>query len=153
MKTMFGIAVVMFVVLGADAVTAQETTVDVGPFANWFLNFILPTVTTLITVAVGYAVKLFKDKTGIEIEAQHRDALQTALTNAASLAIRELGDRAKDARIDFRHAGVAKAVGYVMEATPDAVANFGLTPDKLAEKVVAKIEQQSEHPPLMTVQS
>lgn len=62
----------------------------------------------LIPVIVGYVADRVRRWTGIEIEARHREALQSALANAASVVL-------KTGRVD-------DGVDYVIASVPDAVA-------------------------------
>lgn len=70
-------------------------------------------VALVITALVAYAVQRFKAWTGIEIEAKHRQALQSALANAARIAVASGG-----------RVGLEKAVDYVLTSVPDALAHF-----------------------------
>lgn len=104
------------------------------------LRPVLTEIATILLVAgLGYALKLLKEKAGIDIEASRRDALQAALTNAAGLLVARLGSGALAARLDAASPGVADGVAYVISAAPDAIEHFGLTESEIAEKVVAKL--------------
>lgn len=86
--------------------------------------------TALIPVLVAALVQWFR-KMGIDIEAQHRDALQSALTNAAMLAL-------------ARGAGVGAplaAIEYVRHSVPDAVKAFALDDHRIAELLLPKITE------------
>ena len=63
--------------------------------------------TALVPILVAYLADRVRLWTGIEIEARHREALQSALANAARIAI-EKGD-------------VKEGVAYVTRSVPDAV--------------------------------
>lgn len=76
---------------------------------------------------------------GLDIEARHREAFQTALTQAAGLLIGRVGSGALAAGLPVDSSGIAEGVTYVQQAVPDAVARFGLEPDAIAEKLTAKI--------------
>lgn len=134
---------VVFLTLGLayySVAHAQESTqIVVGDLVAPWLEMLVGAVSILITAILGWLAAQLKMKTGIDIEARHREALQTALTNAAGLALSKLGDTAKDTKIDVRSPIIRDSILYVNKAVPDAVKNFGLSPDQLAEKLVAKI--------------
>lgn len=72
-----------------------------------FLPVFATLASALIPILIGFAVERFHRWTGIEIEARHREALQSALANAARLIL----------------AGATKQSGisYVMSSVPDAL--------------------------------
>jgi hypothetical protein len=79
---------------------------------------------------VAALVQWFR-KLGIDIEAKHRDALQTALQSAAMLALaRGTGQGASYAAIE-----------YVRNSVPDAVAKFGLDDQRIEELLLPKITE------------
>lgn len=161
-KITFAAAVV--VAIAADPALAQfappTTTVDVGKEYS-VLQPILMTVgaaaASVITAVIAWVGTLAAawlkkklnltdaeaDKLGLEIDAKHREALQTALTNAAGLALNKLGNDLKGRTVDVRSEAVAGAIDTVFKSAPDAVAYFGLQnkPSLIAEKIVAKLPQ------------
>lgn len=76
----------------------------------------------LIPAIVAALVRWFQ-KLGIDVEARHRDALQSALQNAALIAI---------SRGASQHAP-AIIVDYVKNSVPDAVKRFGLDDHRIQE--------------------
>lgn len=139
MKT-FAIAA-LCVLLAACAVgpALAQTTVNLGDlFAPW-AEMLIGAFAVLVTAILGWIAAQIKAKTGIDIEARHREALQTALTNAAGLVLSKLHGKAAEVEFDLRSVAVAQGVRYVMAAVPDAVERFGLSPEQLAEKLVAKL--------------
>lgn len=78
----------------------------------------------VVAASLTWAAKRFRDWTGIEIEARHREALQSALTNAAVLAAAR---------------GSTVAVGYVLASVPDAVRHFRLDEGKLLDLLAPKL--------------
>lgn len=101
---------------------------------------------TVITAAAAYAVAWLRKKTGIsglELDAQHRAALHSALTNAAGLALNDLGNSLDGKKVDVRNPAIAGAVSYVVKSAPQALKHFNLDgrADEIAQKVVAKLPQ------------
>jgi len=123
--------------LGAPAYA--QTTVDGGSIFGLVKPYIVELIGLLVTAALAYALKLLKEKTGIDLEAKHRDTIQVAITNAAGLVIAKAGDHMAGMKIDVKNEALAKAVTYVLQAAPDAVSHFGLSPASLREKIEAKI--------------
>lgn len=82
-------------------------------------------------------------KLGLEIDAQHRATLQTALTNAAGVAINKLGNEVKSLKIDVRNPAIADAVNHALAGAPEALRYFGLdkAPEAIAKRIIAKIPQ------------
>lgn len=78
----------------------QVLTDTLQPILSALATFVIP----ILIAALLDRVRLW---TGIEIEARHREALQSALANAARIAI-EKGD-------------VKEGVNYVARSVPDAI--------------------------------
>ena len=93
----------------------------------------------LAAAIAGWLANLLRVKFGLQIEEQHRNALQTALTNAAGLAIAKGADLTAGKKLDVKSVPVSAAVDYVVAAVPDALKYFGITPDAVAEKIAAKL--------------
>lgn len=113
-------------------------------FWNTTVEALLPIYSVILSIAVpaavAYALKLFRDKTGMDIEAHHRDALQTAITNAALAVLKRTGGTATAGQV----AEAVRNVGteYVIRAVPDAVSFFerqGLSSQGIADRVQAKV--------------
>ncbi|CZT36377.1 hypothetical protein [Rhizobium sp. 9140] len=77
------------------------------------LTQLLPPLFDFIVIALLSAISaVFYRWTGIQIEAKHRDALQSALANGAKLLLQP-GGSADD------------AIDYVLRSVPDALKRFG----------------------------
>lgn len=125
--------------LAATPALAQTTTIDGASIFGAWRPYITEIVGMIITAGLGWLFVVIKSKLGLDIEARHREALQTALTNAAGLVIAKAGSAADAIKIDVKNPAIAEAVTYVLKGAPDALAYFGLTPEKLREKVLAKV--------------
>lgn len=131
--------VLMPVAVFAQEVTPSSTIVNVGDLLAPWLQLFFAAAATIIPAAALWAAAELRRRTGITIEASHREALQTALTNAAGLLLAKLGEKAQGVKFDARHPAVREAIEYVNTAAPDALSYFGLRPDQIAEKIAAKI--------------
>lgn len=92
-----------------------------------------------IAVGVGYALKRFTDWTGMAIEAQHRAALQSALENAARLAIGHIEHKMISRPVERSNPALLAATKYVRQSVPDAVGFFKLNDDKLVDLISPKL--------------
>jgi len=106
-------------------------------------QLLLPTVLSAISTVLGVLLirlsAVAKERWGIEIEARHREALQSALMTGVSKALSRglTGDQA-----------VQAAVEHVMtDGAPDAVAKFGLTLGKVASMARAKLHEAARGAP------
>lgn len=117
------------------------TSVDIGGFWTALLPYIASAVGGLITFLVGWVLVLVKSKLGLSIDDSMRASQQTAATNATGLVLNKLGNTLNGKTVDVGNVLVADAVNYVMKAAPDAIAHFGLTPDAIAQKILALLPQ------------
>lgn len=132
----------------AQAVTATpDTIVNVGDLVSPWLQLIFAAASVVIPAAALWAAAELRRRTGISIEASHREAFQTALTNAAGLLLAKAGDAAKNISFDARSPAIKDAVLYVNKSAPDALAYFGVSPDQIAEKIAAKLGAMTAAPP------
>jgi len=130
---------IIALLVSATFALAQGTEVRVSDLVAPWAEMLVGAMAILLTAIIGWAAAQLKARTGIDIEAHHREALQTALTNAAGLALMKFGGSLADKKLDLRHPLIKDGILYVNNAVPDAVRKFGLTPEQLAEKLVAKL--------------
>lgn len=65
--------------------------------------------------------------TGMQIEARHREALQSALANAAQVCVDK---------------GMERAIAYVSRSVPDALAHFRVDgPDRIADLILPHVNR------------
>ena len=98
-----------------------------------YLQIFSPVLSVLVGIIVTAGVPAIFQwlrKLGLDIEARHRDALQSALQNAAMLAL---------ARAGVKGAIPFEAVEYVRQSVPDAVRKFGLDDQKIIELIQPKV--------------
>ena len=98
-----------------------------------YLQIFSPVLSVLVGIIVTAGVPaIFQwlSKLGLDIEARHRDALQSALQNATMLAL---------ARAGLKGAIPFEAVEYVRQSVPDAVRKFGLDDQKIIELIQPKV--------------
>lgn len=142
LRALAAMAAVLFAVLFVGTAFAQSTTtVDVGAAWTSLQTWAITFATLAISALVGWLLLLLKQKTGLSIDDSMRDALQTAVTNAAGLVLNKLGNQLQGKVIDVHNPFVAAAVNYVLMSAPKAIEHFGITPESIKEKIVAKLPQ------------
>ncbi|WP_188851947.1 hypothetical protein [Aureimonas glaciei] len=103
-----------------------------------FYAAVLPIAASAV---VGYLVKLYRDKTGQEVNAIFREALQGAITRTANAIVVKAGGAA--ALNALPADALDLGVRMVKEAVPEAVAHFareGLTDENIASKILPQAE-------------
>ncbi|MBX3523236.1 MAG: hypothetical protein KF807_08525 [Xanthobacteraceae bacterium] len=136
-----GLAAAFFVFVTAPAFAQAD--VPAESIHNVLQPYLVAVVSVLATAIVGWLAELLRRKFNLDIDAAHRDALQTALTNGAGLLIGKAGGALAGKKLDLKSAVLAEAVNYVLQAVPDAIRHFGITPEAVAEKLQAKLPQVS----------
>jgi hypothetical protein len=116
-----------------------QTTVNVARLIDPWLEIVLAVVGVAIAALVGWIAAVLKRKLGFEIEANHREALQTALTMGAGWVLSQAHKAAATTEIDVHNAYLKEGIEYVATATPEALLHFNLTPEAIAQKLSAKI--------------
>lgn len=139
MLTLIVYALLVLITILIAPAFSQDSTVEMGGFLGWLRPYVMEVVTIVIGAAITWASKRFHDLSGMEIEARHREALQSALRNGAALVV----DRIPvDVTVDVKSPALARGIRYVLESVPDAVEFFGLTPDKIAALLLPKVVAQ-----------
>jgi hypothetical protein len=134
-------AAVATVVLFAAPALAQDGAIDVGGIFGAWRPYVVGLVSIAALAIVGYLAELLRRQFNLSIEAKHREALQTAVQNAAGLALNKLGNSLEGKKVDIGSPAIAEAINYAAKAAPDALKKFGLGPEDLRDKIVAKIPQ------------
>lgn len=130
---LFAIVLAPLLVLPAAAQSLDvQTILDVA--RPWLVEM----AGALAALVVAWIANVLRQRLNLDIEARHREALQTALTNAVGLAIVKVDTMAGGAKLDLRNAVLAEAVSYVLKGAPDALRYFGVTPERVREMVLAK---------------
>jgi hypothetical protein len=134
----FAAPVLLLLAIGS---ASADTSIAAGDVWSAIQTYIAAAVGALISAGVGWLIVLLNRKLGLSIDDSMRSSLQTAATNAAGLVLNQFGNRLSGVKIDVKNELIADAVNYVLQAAPDAVAHFGLTPDLIAQKILALLPQ------------
>jgi hypothetical protein len=137
------VGAVGLVVLSAGVAFAQDTTIvtaDAGFMA--FLTDILRTVVDA-ALAIGLPILIVKGFSliGVKLEESKRDALVTTLRNRAGGYINELGEEAKNLKLDVRDPRLAKWVQDAQKSAPEALAWAGLDSKEIARRIIEQVPQ------------
>lgn len=122
---------------------AQDTAVDVDSFFGEFRPYLMEVAGILVAAAVAYAINLVRQWTGIQIEAKHREALQSALTNGATTMLGKIVPDKTGIKIEIGNQPIADGVEYVMKSVPDAIKYFGLTPERIRAMLEPKLIEEA----------
>lgn len=106
----------------AQALAADTIVITEPNFVKQLLTAILPAIGVLISAILLYGAAVLKQKTGIDIEAKHREALQSALMNGILFALQRAG-WVQGQPVDGL---LAQARSYVESSVPEALKQFGI---------------------------
>lgn len=138
----FLVALAAFVaaaILAPAALAATDTTVGLGGLVEAFRPLLMEMAAVIAAAIVGWLSYQASKMFGVEIEARHRDALQSALTNGVYRGIYAVEGAADRVRIDVRSVVLAEGLRYVKSSVPDTVKYFGLTDERLRDLLEAKL--------------
>lgn len=121
------------------AAIAQDGQIGLDQVFEPFKPYLMELASIAAVAVGGWLLKRFHDWTGIEMESRRREALQSALENAARLVIERIGDSAAGKGIPVGNAILETGVEYVLQSVPDAVKGFGLTPERIGDLIRPKL--------------
>jgi hypothetical protein len=109
---------------------APSTTIDLAPLIS---TVILPAVGTLVLGVVAWAAKRF---IGIQLDDKATATVNDVLQKGLAFATAKVGTL--PLKIDVGSPIIATAANYALEHGPDALKRLGVSPDQLAQKLVAR---------------
>jgi hypothetical protein len=95
-----------------------------------------------ITALVGWVAIVAKKKFNIDIEAQYRAVLTAFLQRQALGLIADGAVKLHGVKITVQNEALATAANTALAAIPEALAMFGLTPDKIERMIVDMLPKQ-----------
>lgn len=141
-----GMAAALFVavVIAAPALALAQTvdpstSVPASGLFDILQPYVVDILGVVITAAVAWGCTWLRQIFGLTVDKAHRDALETGLANAAGLIVNKAGAKLSGKSIPVGSGLLADGIVYVMEHVPEAIAYFGLSPDAIARKVLAKL--------------
>jgi len=99
-------------------------------------------VAAVISALIGWIAITLKTKFNIDIEAQHRNAIATFAQRQANSLIAAGAVKLNGVKIDVHSDTLAVAANAALVAIPDALKAFKLTPDRIADMIVAALPKQ-----------
>ena len=116
-------------------------TVDLTPILHDVFDVLGAVAAACVPIVSAFAIR----KLHLDVDAAHRDSLNTALNNSIGEAIR-VGEKYGDPRlssVDIKNQGLAAMVSYVEEKAPAAVAFFPqATPAELGRMAANALAKQ-----------
>jgi hypothetical protein len=131
------VAVAMGLCLVLGASPALAGVIDIGQvFGDTLRPYIDGAVNALIVGVLGFIAAKLKSKWNIDIEAKHREALTTFLTQKASALVAAGAVKLSGVKVEVKNEAVALAANEALRRIPDALAYFGLTTDMLRQRII-----------------
>lgn len=126
--------------------SGSDTTVNVGQLLAPWLQALVAAAVSVIMALFGWLTVVINKRAGLEsnaavlqAEAHVRELLETALTNAAGWVVMRAGPNLDKMNFDVGNPLIKQGIITVNALAGSAVAKFGLGPDDLAKKLIAKI--------------
>jgi hypothetical protein len=94
-----------------------------------------------IAALVSWLLLGLQKKTGIAIDAGHRQALTTALQNQAGSLLADGMVKMAGVKVNVDSPALAKAANDALASIPDVEKHFGLTPEYVAARIIDTIPQ------------
>lgn len=111
--------------------------------SNIIAQIVAALIPLIVTAILGWAAVIYSRVTGKELEAKHRQALQSALENGVRWAVQQIldGKLNPDGTVpkEQKAAVLATAQQYVTTSVPDAVKKFGITQPTMEKLLTAKL--------------
>lgn len=127
---------------GVACAATQGGVIDIGQaFSDAVAPYINALVNGLLATGISWVVWKINQKTGVQIDQGHSDALTHALQSEASSLIADGAVTMNGLKVDVGNAALADAVNGVIKRAPAALDHFGLTPDVVAERIIDAIPQ------------
>lgn len=109
-----------------------------------------PLIGVLVTAIIGWLAWLYTKLTGQNLEARHRDALQSALDNGIRAAIQLVlkGKLNPDGTVPeaARTTLLMEAKDYVTASVPGAIKHFGLSEKAVVDLLVPHMPNTNDKP-------
>lgn len=118
---------------------SASTAVEVLPIYKILEPYLLTLFSVAVSALIGWVAIVIKSKFGLDIDANMRNAVQTAATNAAGALVAKMEGPIGNVSIDVKSQLVKDGADMVIAKVPDAINHFKLSPDDLAALVQAKL--------------
>lgn len=139
MRVLFAMLACAFIFLSTPVLAA---TIELGAALGSLEPYVNTAVSIGITMLVGFILFILKSKFNIEIDAGHRDTLLVFAQNQAAALVAKGAVKVKGAKIEVDNVLLASLANTALAKAPDALNHFGLSPEKMQERIVAEISKQ-----------
>lgn len=119
----------------AQVVLPPDTVVHVGSAVTDWLVLYVAAIGSVVGLIASWALFKF---TGIKMEANARNALETFVTNAAGGFLAKF-ETIKVADLNVNNELIARLANDALNRVPDALKQFGLGPEDVKRRIVEKI--------------
>lgn len=119
--------------------------IDLAPHLSILYNLFMPALQVALTALVGWAVYKITPKVlaflHIKSEVADNKRLQDFIARGIAFGLSRLGQTLDGKKLEFhtKHEAIALGSKYVATGAPDILKKFGVTPERLAELVEAKL--------------
>jgi hypothetical protein len=107
------------------------------------VSFIMPVISVILTMIIGWAAALFQRVTFIKVEDSWRESIHSAAMTGITSALSRFGVQADDLKTspNLKTQIIGEAANWIFRSVPDALKGLGLDkhPDKVAQLVESKI--------------
>jgi hypothetical protein len=124
----------------------RAITINVGQLLAPWLQGLIAAAVAVIMALFGWITTAINKRAGLEgnaavmqMEEYARNALDSGLTTAAGWIIMKAGPELDKMSFDVKSPLIVQGVTVLNNLAGDAIKKFGLTPDDLAKKLIAKI--------------
>lgn len=111
--------------------------IDFGPI---LVDAVIPMLAAVLMALGGWAIRWAGRRLKLAADAEIRVYLEQALERGVAYGAGKAAALAAGrARIEVRNAAVAEGAQYVVNAVPDALRHFGITPGRLERMLEARL--------------
>lgn len=119
----------------------MNTVVDLMPLLVGTYEFMKPALTIVIMFLVALAIEKVRSHFKLKSEVLSNDRLQDILGRGISLGLSRLDQslKGKSLNVNVKNEVVRLGIEYATASAPETLKKFGVTPERLAEMVEAKL--------------
>lgn len=119
--------------------SAAPATLDVFALLE---PYIREFVTLLVTSVMGAGLLLLKQYTGIQVRAEHRDAITAAINRKAQATLRRYGEDLRGSlTVTVSHPAVAEVAEYIETQLPKRMKQIGMDADAVRNMAATELER------------
>ena len=123
----------------------MDYVIDLAPHLSLLYNLFMPALQVLLTAVVGWAVYKITPRVlaflHIKSEMADNKRLQEFIARGIAFGLSRLGQTLDGKKLEFhtKHEAIALGSKYVAAGAQDVLQRFGVTPERLAELVEARL--------------